>query len=262
MVSSKRRVLIATPSYGSMVTTSYTTSLLALMNSFRETVDFSLQFLDYSLICKQRNFFISRLLEEDFTHLLFIDADMGFSVDTIKSLFELNKPVTACAYPTRALDWARVQTAARQPTSLNTMKANALGYVLEPSLNQGIRESLKNGGKQLTLQNEKFIACREAGTGLMLVQKTVAEQLRQAYPDLWVEAPSNPYPSFGNLKGVLQCFEALQNDKGQYISEDLSFCRRWVEGCQGEIWVNIKDPITHSGKIAFNSAFLDRFVDR
>lgn len=255
------RVLVATPSYGSMVTTAYVRSLLQLTNGL-QGVEFSIQFLDYSLICKQRNFFISRLLEEDFTHLLFIDADMGFSVAAIKSLFDINQPIAACAYPTRSMDWGKVQMAAKQYDDLNMMKAHALHYVCDDSLKQSVGDSLTNDGKQLTLTQDKFVPCHQAGAGLMLIQKTVPEQLKKIYPELWVDDPDNPYPSFGNIEGVLQCFEGMQNEKGQYISEDLSFFKRWTEGCGGTIWVNIKDPVTHSGKMAFESAFLDRFVKR
>jgi hypothetical protein len=255
------RVLVATPSYGSVVTTAYVRSLLQLTNSLKG-VTFSIQFLDYSLICKQRNFFISRLLQEDFTHLLFIDADMGFSVAAIQSLFEINQPMAACAYPTRTMAWDAVQAAAKTHAHQNTMKAHALNFVCDDSLQQGVKDSLTPDGKQLTLKHDKFIPCQQAGAGLLLIQKTVPEQLKAAYPELWVDNPGNPYPSFGNLDGVLQCFEGMQNANGQYLSEDLSFFKRWTEGCGGKVWVNIKDPILHSGKMAFESAFLDRFVTR
>jgi hypothetical protein len=261
MSNEKPRVLVATPSYGSVVTTTYTRSLLQLTSRLK-AVEFHIQFLDYSLICKQRNFFISRLLQEDFTHLLFIDADMGYSAETIKSLFDVNAPIAACAYPTRTMDWEELKTAANQHENLNTMKAHALNYVCENSINTSVNRNLKNDGKQLTLKDSKFISCNQAGTGLMLIQKDVAKRLKEKYPELWTDKPTNPYTSFGSLDGILQCFEAIQNENGQYISEDLSFCERWVKGCNGEIWVNIKDPIMHSGKMTFESAFLDRLVER
>lgn len=261
MSETSPRVLLATPAYGSMVTTSYMSSVLQLTNSLKG-VNFSLQFLDYALLCKQRNFFISRLLQEDFTHLLFVDADMGFSPHTIKALFDLNQPIAACAYPSRAMQWEAMQVAAKQHDNVNTMKAHALNYVCENSLEQGIKDNLDAANRRLTLRDNKFIPCYAAGTGLMLIQKTVPEQLKAKYPELWVDHPSNPYPDFGPLDGILQCFEGMQNDKGQFISEDLSFCKRWVEGCGGDIWVNIKDPISHSGNMHFESAFLDRFVQR
>ena len=261
MSEAKPRVLIATPAYGSTVTTNYLRSLLQLTNRLKG-VEFVIQFLDYSLICKQRNFFLSRLLQEDFTHLLFIDADMGFSPEAIHSLLEFNQPITACAYPTRTMDWGDMQKAGKAHENLNTAKAHALKYVCEPNLAGSIQKNLKDDGKKLTLHANKFIRCTEAGTGLMLIQKTVAEQMKEKFPELWCDKPLNPYPSFGNLDGILQVFEAMQNTHGQFISEDLSFCKRWVDGCGGQIWVNIKDPIAHSGKMTFESAFLDRFVER
>ena len=259
MNASKPRILIATPAYTGMVTTNYLTSLLQLTGQLKN-VDFSIQYTDYSLICKQRNFFLSRLLLEDFTHLLFIDADMGYSPEAIQSLIDFNQPITACAYPTRTMDWSDMQQAAREHNTLDQAKAHGLKFVCESDLNASVIKNLTNDGKQLTLRANKFINCTQSGTGLMLIQKTVAEQMKEQFPELWCTQPQNPYPAFGKLDGILQVFEAMQNEHGQFISEDFSFCKRWVEGCGGEIWVNIKDPIVHSGKMTFQSAFLDRFV--
>lgn len=259
MTTSTPRVLIATPSYGGTVTTRYTASLVKIMQGI-SGIDFRIQFLDYALICKQRNFFISRLLQEDFTHLLFIDADMGFTPEAVKALFEIDQPIAACAYPKRRLDWEQIPKATVEST--DKRKAQALSFVCEHNLNQGVKASLSADRQQMSLKHGKFIRCDLAGTGLMLIKKTVPEQLKAAYPELWVDSPIDPYTNFGKLDGILQCFEGVQNEQGQYLSEDLSFCQRWTEGCQGDIWVNISDSISHTGTQTFEAAFLDRFIDR
>jgi hypothetical protein len=39
------------------------------------------------------------------------------------------------------------------------------------------------------------------------------------------------------------------------LSEDVSFCSRWREGCGGEIWANINHKISHVGPFDFHMRY-------
>lgn len=57
-------------------------------------------------------------------------------------------------------------------------------------------------------------------------------------------------------KGVLQCFESMPDENGIYCGEDAAFCRRWVEGCGGEIWSVVTENILHVGQERFVGNFM------
>jgi hypothetical protein len=50
----------------------------------------------------------------------------------------------------------------------------------------------------------------------------------------------------------------MPNEYGFTLSEDISFCRRWIEGCGGEIWVNVAHPVTHTGTYNYVGHFIEK----
>ena len=48
------------------------------------------------------------LAEEAATHLLFIDADIGFEPAQVFRLIQFDAPVSAAIYPVKRLDWDKV----------------------------------------------------------------------------------------------------------------------------------------------------------
>ena len=94
----------------------------------------------------------------------------------------------------------------------------------------------------------------------MLIKRHVFEDMKQRYPELWLPQATGIYKRWKLENGVLQCFELLRGENGMFASEDVSFCRRWTEGCGGEIWVDVKDEIGHMGQILVRSALLNRLL--
>ena len=45
-------------------------------------------------------------------------------------------------------------------------------------------------------------------------------------------------------------------DGSMFESEDISFCRRWVESCGGEIWADIESRIMHYGMRGHSGRYL------
>ena len=77
-MSVRPNVLIGTPTYNRQVYTEYLNSLLGLLSA-PINASFGLRMPYFSLIAFARNYLATVVLEnESYTHLLFIDADMGF----------------------------------------------------------------------------------------------------------------------------------------------------------------------------------------
>jgi hypothetical protein len=53
------------------------------------------------------------------------------------------------------------------------------------------------------------------------------------------------------------CRFAYANNDGGALSEDLSFCKRWVAGCGGEIWADTESTISHHGSWTYTGRYAD-----
>lgn len=97
------QVLIGTPAYGGMVHLDYLKSILEYQ---RHGLPFSLAtFGNESLITRARNSIISYFYHQpEFTHLLFLDADIRLPAADLKQLMDYGVDVIAAAVPVKAYD--------------------------------------------------------------------------------------------------------------------------------------------------------------
>ena len=95
-------LMIATPAYAGMVHLDYTLSLLELRGA---GIDFTLVGMgNESLITRARNALISSFhARPAFTHLLFLDADIGVPAAGIRRLIEHGRYVVAAPVPLKGL---------------------------------------------------------------------------------------------------------------------------------------------------------------
>jgi len=109
--------MVATPCYGGLVTQRYMQSICALLaygNAHGLSVGVELLGYD-SLIPRARNTLVTTFLDQPAaTHLMFIDADIGFDPADVGRMLLFDKEVVAGMYPlkiinydTAALDLAR-----------------------------------------------------------------------------------------------------------------------------------------------------------
>ena len=49
-----------------------------------------------------------------YTHLLFIDSDMGYAPTLIDKMINFDKPLTGCVYPKRGFDYSLFHTVSRE----------------------------------------------------------------------------------------------------------------------------------------------------
>lgn len=256
-------ILIATPAYGGVVTTAYFSSMMQFLRTFEQKhpqVGLASELLDHSLLAMARNYFISRLLNDSsLTHVLFIDADMGFGAQLIEDMIAFDKPVAGCLYPKRAIDLQNLYYARDSIPDFNTALCVAMDYAGADRLVMDVthEEDGKNN-RSLTL-DRGFVRSSVAGTGIMLIKKEAALRLKEAYPQLYREDDIPEYRKMGLTEGgVLQVFSDLANEHGVYVGEDYAFCKRWVEGCGGEIWLNTAHAIAHVGNMTYYGHYLQK----
>ena len=117
----KQRLFVGTPMYGGQCTGLYTKSTndLSMMASMHK-IPLKYYFLfNESLIQRARNYIVDEFLRSDCTHLLFIDADIGFDPRDALALLALQvsdpeKYDIVCGpYPKKTIAWEKVSVAAQ-----------------------------------------------------------------------------------------------------------------------------------------------------
>lgn len=258
------KIMLATPAYGGQVTTTYCDTVIALFDQFadrRPDIRFEQKFLSLSLLPFMRNVFANLVMQdESYTHLLFIDADMGFAPSLIEHMIAADKPVVGAIYPHRRFDLDKFYSLAGEIFDPAIARLVAIDYVGAGAIE--LVDGTSRDGEPRPASNlvtdGPCVRVRDVGAGVMLIRREVFDRIKERYPQLWCEAIDRTYGKFGLKGGVLQCFEPMPDESGHYYGEDVAFCRRWVEGCGGEIWAVVTETITHVGSETFTGNFLTK----
>ncbi len=230
---------IATPCYGGLVTQIYMQSVLRLLQHAPGAgFELSLSMLgNDSLITRSRATLLARFLDQpEATHLLFIDADIGFDALQVERMVNLDRDVVAGLYPLKFQDWndaAIARAAAGEPHG-----TAALSYV-------GLIE------QGAVPDDAGFARGTYAGTGFVMIKRGAILKLIEAHPETHYRATQSwpPRPASANQYALFECM--IEPETGIYLSEDYAFCRRWRK-LGGEIWLDTKGSLTHSGACDFS----------
>ena len=177
----ERKIFVATPMYGGMCGGQYTKStadLSKLAMHYGMEIEFFYLFNE-SLITRARNYCVDEFLRnENFTHLMFIDSDIGFNANDVLSLAALASPdseydILCGPYPKKTISWEKIKMAVDKGfADENPQKlANYVGdYVFNPA--EGQNEIALNAPVEVL----------EGGTGFMMIQRKTFEKYAEAYP--------------------------------------------------------------------------------
>jgi len=242
------KLMIATPAYGEAFYTPCVSSLLGLTRLLHKRgIDFAFNALSYSEIAESRNFLLTHWYDRtDASHLLFVDADMGFPPALIADMLDFDKPLVGAVYPKRALDVKRLAQLAADGKDAARALAKAQDFVLRPL--RGARTAPGRPG---------FIEVEACGAGILLVQRACIERMLAAMPRIADGKAKNASPLAKNLDRLIRAFDVVYAN-GLRLSEDFSFCYRWRHGCKGEVWANIAHEITHMGLHRFSGSYLEK----
>lgn len=239
-------IFLATPCYGGMVTQRYMHSTVGLLNLGRDLgFTVSLNLLgNKSLITRGRNLLVSRCLDEPAaTHLLFIDADIGFDPRQVARMLAFDEDVVAGMYPLKLLDW---NGGVQRAVAGESLDSAPLRYVGSPC--EGEEAEARDG----------FVTGTYAGTGFILIRREALLQMAVAYPQLQYRSShagttrSGTGPSLSpNQYAFFDCM--IEPDTGIYLSEDYTFCRLW-RNLGGKIWLDTQGALMHVGPHEFCGA--------
>lgn len=249
------RVLLATPANAGL-TIQYTQSLARLMNDgarYRPEVSIEPLFLPLSVIYRSRNLFASRALEQAYTHVVFIDSDMGFQSSAVFRLLDSEHDVCGCLYPKRSLDDAAWFDAARRADGPQAAKLLAQDFVLLDNL---IKH--EDGNRSGYAVRNGFVETHNIGMGLSCISRAALARMVERCENINMEKKGHVYDAFPQVNIVYKFFDPISRRGLDTLDEDISFCRRWVEECGGKIFALIDEEVTHVGEGVFTGNALHK----
>jgi hypothetical protein len=239
---------IATPCFGGQVSALYATSLFKLQKQIRSYSGVSLKifFKDGdALITRARASLVSQFLDDpDATHLLFIDADIGFEPEQVLRLIECGAEICAAVYPIKRIDWDKVASTIK--SARPNPAAAALKYVFEVDDPSAVTESAG------------FVKVRYAGTGFLMIRRSALEKMCVRYPQLQYKR-DHSVDAATESNNRFALFECMIAEDGTYLSEDFAFCKRWTD-IGGEIWADLNSKLNHVGQMMFCGELSSQFV--
>ena len=229
------KVFIATPCYGGLVTQDYMESIIACTSVLRIPMTLSL-LGDDAMISRARNTLLHQFFtRSDATHILFIDADIGFPAEAPARLLAADKDIVAGMYPIKDRFWDK----ATQDNVLHgeSQDEASLRYVGETA---AMHEAWEKG---------PLVKTHYVGTGFMMISRKAIATMVKSYPETAYRRIDSAGEGDGTLCHAL--FDAsIDPETGTYLSEDFTFCRRWRE-IGGEVWVDTSISLTHTGRASF-----------
>lgn len=207
---------ICTPCYGGQITEKHYVSMVSFtIACMKNDMKFSIETMaNESLVTRARNNLVAKMmLNPKATHLMFIDADVGFNTESVYKLIAHDKDVVGGIYPKKSFE---------------------PDYVFNPT------PGAKREGDLLEVD--------DIGTGFLLIKRSVFETMMGKFPNLKYKNALNLDPE--SEKFMYALFDTHIDDQGNYLSEDYTFCERW-RGLGGKIYADTSIQLTHTGYYPF-----------
>jgi len=239
------KILIASPTYDGSVRVEYMKSVMAVTDYLDKSgIGWDLLVESATLLHVMRSVMASKaLMDGDYTHLLFVDTDMGFPVSAVRKLVNAAVDVIGCACPYRTIPLH--EQIPQGPKTFRSALAEVVPYAVR----------LRPGQNKLEVK-DGVCEVGSLGTALLMVsvgalQKMVDSGAVKAYENHF------PYNQWHRHPSYFGFFEHLVVD-GQYKGEDYSFCKRWLDDCEGRIHAVIDEEILHIGPLPVLGRYMDR----
>ena len=243
----KASLFVATPCYGGLCHALYALGLTQASQVFANNrVLMYMGFMqNESLITRGRNRLTDDFLSTDATHLMFIDADIGFDPQDIIPMIEADKEIICGIYPKKEIDWYRVEEAVKSGVTADRLHEHTGAFVV----------NFADGVRVVDVQRNEPFEIENGGTGFMLIKREVFEKLADKVPsyrnDMFT-AVQGEDPNF--QRNMIKEFFATSIDEesgNRLLSEDYHFCK--LARKNGiKIWAAPWVQLTHCGTYNFH----------
>ena len=223
-------ILICVPAFGGIISAAtFLTTHGLRQHLMQKGIGGGITTLSFPDIAELRSMFTTIWYDTmpNSTHILFIDADMGFPAELVTDMLLFNEPLVGTIYPQRKmpLSWAG-----------------------------------SGSGTPQTERRGDFMKVEGVGFGCTMIRRDCIAKMVEKFPEL-VDTRLALHPAGETLRNagtnrLLRLFEKMDIPERGLVSEDLSFCIRWNQ-CGGDVWANIGHRMSHVGPFDFAGRYLD-----
>jgi len=246
----KSKFFITTPCYGGQLNEPYFRSTVKMMTFFNQH-QIPLAFgtiANESLVTRARNVLLAYFLNSDYTHLLFIDADIEFQTEDVLKLYAHDKDVIVGAYPKKGVAWDKIRANLNDVGNKDKQLSNRdiAAFGSDYAINF---KFINKEAKTIAVENG-LVKLHDAGTGFMMIKREAILKMIKAYPEFKYNNDVNI--SDDSLKDHFYAMFDTMIDPidRRYLSEDYTFCRRWQD-IGGDIWLDPSISLNHYGHFCF-----------
>lgn len=241
-------IMIATPMYGGLCTSSYVHGLLRTVVNLQArgmNVVWG-QLTNESLIPRGRNELVRLFMEQDYEYLMFIDADIGFDETGVQTLLDADRDIACGIYPKKEIDWEGVTTAAAEGKARPQDYAGAFVF--------NTVHDAAGGNEGEDTDTTGCFEVRHGGTGFMLIKRHVFDKLAEHVPEY---RTSSFKGEEGNYRRELtkEFFATSIDHTGTLLSEDYHFCELW-RNHGGKVYANPFIKLEHVGQHVYSGDVL------
>jgi hypothetical protein len=240
----KAHVFLATPMYGGVCNGTYAVGLLQMVGIFSNAgVPFQFAYMmNESLITRARNSLARDFLATECTHLMFIDADIGFNPADIVHMLYADKDIICGIYPKKEINWVDVSKAVKNGVEPKDLSQHTGAFVV----------NLVEDATSVEGDMYSPIEISNGGTGFMLIKREVFECLIGRVPtytnDMFAAVDLDRKP-----QEINEFFAtSIDKDSGnRLLSEDYHFCKIAREA-GFKVWAAPWAKLSHTGSYIFN----------
>lgn len=249
----ERQIFVGTPMYAGQCSGNYTKScvdLAKVATMYGMNVAFHYLFNE-SLITRGRNYIADEFLRHtDYTHLMFIDSDVGFNANDVLSLAALASDdseydIICGPYPKKVIAWEKIRAAVNQGVA-DENATRLEEYVGDYVFN------VPPGTEQMRL--DEPVEVLEGGTGFMLIRRKTFERWNEAHPELLYTPDHSRSTDFDGSRQIMCYFNAeIDKESQRYLSEDYLFCQQ-SRKLGLKVWMCPWMRLTHVGSYVFGGS--------
>lgn len=251
----KRSIFVATPMYGGMCGGQYTKSTADLaMLAVKYGMDIRFHYLfNESLITRARNYLVDEFMRSGMTHMMFIDADIGFDPNDVLALAAVAEPgsdkhVVCGPYPKKTISWEKIKSAVDKgfaDVDPNHLENFVGDYVFNPV----------EGSNEMRIDQPAEVL--EGGTGFMMIQRAAFEKYEETYPEFKYLPDHVRTKHFDGTREIMAYFDCIIDpDTKRYLSEDYMFCQ-FLRKAGMKIWMCPWMRLSHMGSYVFGGGLVD-----
>ena len=224
----KSSVCIAMPCYDSVKINTMLSIFQLIQLLGKGGVEVGINTMKSPLIHQARNYLTAVFLTTEYSHLLFIDADVEFAPEAVLRMMMAKKDIICTPYRAK-----------------------------NPDLNNHTYTVKFPDPKMIPILPGGLVEIEAGPTGLMLIDRKVFEKIIKNRPDLKIKNRVNPgIKEDEKSHGFYYLFFDFAFEDGYTIGEDLSFCKlARKEGFK--LYANTDSMTAHRGEYAWTGKFGD-----